>query len=112
MKTQQRHHLKENELVHGLNVARDYVEPRARQIGMIVGGIVLLGIVVLGVLQFRNRSNSAADVALAEAMTALNARVVPPSDPDAADLRGKPSVRGWRFGKTEADRRRKAPLSV
>jgi TolA-binding protein len=86
MKTQQRHHLKENELVHGLNVARDYVEPRAKQIGMIVGAIVLLGVVVLGVLQFRNRSNSDADVALAEAMTALNARVVPPSDPDAADL--------------------------
>ena len=86
MKTQQRHHLKENELVHGLNVARDYVEPRARQLGMIAGAIALVAVIVFGFWSFRNRSNSAADVALAEAMTALNARVVPPSDPDAADL--------------------------
>lgn len=86
MKKQQRHHLKENELVHGLNVARDFVEPRAKQIGMIAGAIVLVVIAVFGFQQVRNRSNSAADVALAEAMTTLNARVVPPSDPDAADL--------------------------
>ena len=82
MKKQQRHHLKENELVHGLNVARDFVEPRAKQIGMIAGAIVLVVIAVIGFQQFRNRSNSAADVAL----TTLNARVVPPTDPDAADL--------------------------
>ena len=86
MKTQQRHHLKENELVHGLNVVRDYLEPRGRQIGMIAGAIVLVLVVVIGVLLFRNRSNGPADVALAEAMVALNARVVPPNDPDAADL--------------------------
>ena len=86
MKTQQRHHLKENELVHGLNVARDYLEPRGRQIGMIAGAIVLVLVVVIGVVFFRNRSDGPADVALAEAMVALNARVVPPSDPDAADL--------------------------
>src|SRR5688572_27652532 len=86
MKTQQRHHLKENELVHGLNVARDYLEPRGRQIGMIAGAIVLVLVVVIGVVFFRNRSDGPADVALAEALVALNARVVPPSDPDAADL--------------------------
>ena len=86
MKTQQRHHLKENELVHGLNVARDYLAPRGKQVGMIAGAIVLVLVLVLGVVAFRNRSNSAADVALAEALVALNARVVPPSDPDAADL--------------------------
>ena len=86
MKTQQRHHLKENELVHGLNVARDYLAPRGKQVGMIAGAIVLVLVLVLGFVAFRNRSNSAADVALAEALVALNARVVPPSDPDAADL--------------------------
>jgi TolA-binding protein len=85
MKTQQRHHLKENELVHGLNVARDFIEPRTRQIGLIAGAIVLVVIIAIGIVIFR-KSEGPADVALAEAMVALNARVVPPSDPDAADL--------------------------
>jgi tetratricopeptide (TPR) repeat protein len=102
MKTQQRHHLKENELVHGLNVARDYIEPRARPIGMIVGALVLIGVVVAGFLIVRTLSGSAADVALAEAMTALNARVVPPSDPDAADLPQAASLENTGSFATEA----------
>ena len=85
MKTQQRHRLKENELVHGLNAARDFIEPRSRQIGMIAGAVVLVLIIAIGLVFFRN-SEGPADVALAEAMVAYNARVVPPSDPDAADL--------------------------
>ena len=86
MKTQQRHHLKENELVHGLNVARDYLAPRGKQVGMIAGAIALVVVIALGFVGFRNRATSAADVALAEALVALNARVVPPSDPSAVDL--------------------------
>jgi len=85
MKTQQRHHLKENELVHGINVARDFLETRGKQVAMIAGAIVLVLVVVVGVVMFR-KSEGPADVALAEALVALNARVVPPSDPDAADL--------------------------
>jgi tetratricopeptide (TPR) repeat protein len=86
MKRQQRQHLKENELAHSIAVAREYLEPRTRQLGMVVGILALVGVVVIAVVLFRQRSTGAADVALAEAMVAYNARVVPPSDPEAADL--------------------------
>jgi tetratricopeptide (TPR) repeat protein len=86
MKRQQRQHLKENELVHSLAVAREYIEPRTRQLGMALGGVALVAVAVLAFMLFRQHSHGEADTALAEAMVAYNARVVPPSDPDAADL--------------------------
>jgi TolA-binding protein len=102
MKTQQRQHLKENELVRVVNATRDYIEPRSKQIGMIAGAIALIVVVGLGFWSFRNRANSAAEVALAEAMVALNARVVPPSDPDAADLPVGASIENTGSFATEA----------
>jgi hypothetical protein len=33
MKRQERHHLKENELAQTLAAARDFIEPRSKQIG-------------------------------------------------------------------------------
>jgi tetratricopeptide (TPR) repeat protein len=86
MKRQQRHHLKENELAHSLVVAREYIEPRTKQVRIIAGIVAVVGIAVLAIVLSRQNSRSRADEALAEAMVAYNARVIPPSDPDAADL--------------------------
>ena len=86
MKRQERHHLKENELAHTLISAREYVATRGQQLGLWIGIIVAVGVVVLGFMLVRQRSAGRAEEALAEAMVALNARVVPPTDPEAADL--------------------------
>jgi TolA-binding protein len=82
MKRQERHHLKENELAHSLTAAREYLEPRTRQLGLVLGAIVLVAIVGLGVMLVRQRSSTKAEQLLAEAMVALNARVVPSADAD------------------------------
>ena len=86
MKRQQRHHLKENELAQTIAAAREYIEPRTKQIGYLITGAIAIGVVVLGVLFFQRQSNVAADAKLAEAMVALNARVVPSRDPETAAL--------------------------
>ena len=86
MKRQQRHHLKENELVHSLAVARGYIEPRRKQMTTLLGILVVVALAVAAFILIRQRANSKADEALATALVAYNARVVPPSDPDAADL--------------------------
>lgn len=77
MKRQERHHLKENELIHSIEATRDFVESRKREIGM--GVIVVLVIVAVGVgaMFYRQRSQSRGVELLAEAMVAMNARVVP-----------------------------------
>jgi TolA-binding protein len=77
MKRQERHHLKENELIHSLEATRDFMETRKREIG--IGVIVVLVIAAIGVgaVIYRQRSQSRGVELLAEAMVALNARVVP-----------------------------------
>jgi TolA-binding protein len=77
MKRQERHHLKENELVHTIEVARDFLETRQREIGLVAIGIVVIGLVVGGAMLYRQQSQSRGVELLAEAMVALNARVVP-----------------------------------
>ncbi len=78
MKAKERHRLKENELAHSINAARDYIEPRRKQIG----GVVLVLILArrgrsLGITVIRGQDDREAERVLAEAMVALNARVVP-----------------------------------
>ena len=79
MKRTERHHLKENELAHSLAAAREYVEPRRKQVAMIAGGAVVVLALVLGVMAWRARTDSRGQELLAEAQLALNARVVPAS---------------------------------
>ena len=86
MKRQERQHLKENELAHTIGAARDFAATRSRQIGMLLGVVGLVVVAVFAFMFIQGRGDAQADAALAEAMVALNARVVPPSDPDAADL--------------------------
>jgi predicted negative regulator of RcsB-dependent stress response len=77
MKRKERHHLKENELVHSIETARDFLETRQRQITGAVVGIVVLVLAVIGFMVYRSQTQSRGSELLAEAMVALNARVVP-----------------------------------
>jgi TolA-binding protein len=85
MKRQERHHLKENELIHSIEATREFVETRKREIGM--GVIVVLVIVAVGVgaMFYRRSSQSRGVELLAEAMVALNARVVPAGTQGSGD---------------------------
>ena len=77
MKRQERHHLKENELVHSIEATREFVETRKREIGMSVVAVVVIVAIAIGALVYRRSSQSRGSELLAEAMVALNARVVP-----------------------------------
>jgi tetratricopeptide (TPR) repeat protein len=81
MKASERHRLKENELAQSLAAAREYIEPRRKQIGGVVIVLVLIAAVIVGITIIRGRTESRAQQLLAEAMVALNARVVPPAAP-------------------------------
>jgi TolA-binding protein len=77
MKRKERHHLKENELAHSIESARDFLETRQRQITGAVVGVVVVAAVVIGFVVYRQQTQSRGSDLLAEAMVALNARVVP-----------------------------------
>jgi tetratricopeptide (TPR) repeat protein len=81
MKRTERHRLKENDLVHSLTAARDFIEPRQRQIRMAVVAVVLIVAAAVGVSVVRQRMQARGQDLLGEAMVALNARVVPAGTP-------------------------------
>jgi TolA-binding protein len=86
MKRQERRHLKENELAHGIRTARDFLETRGGLIGRIVGAVAVIAVIALVVVLVRQRSSNQAEQLLGEAMSALNAEVVPSRDPETDDL--------------------------
>ncbi len=86
MKSSERHHLKENDLAQSLEQAREFLGSRGRQLGGLVAAIVVAVLVIAGVVAFRQRSQSRGEELLAEAMVALNARVVPPTTEGGAAL--------------------------
>src|SRR5688572_21264186 len=85
MKRKERHHLKENELVHTLSAAREFVEPRKRQITGVLIAILLMAAAIAGIVIVRQGMQSQGQDLLAEAMVALNARVVPAGTPGGQD---------------------------
>ena len=86
MKSTERRHLKENELAQSLAAAREFIEPRRKQLTGVVIGIVLVAIAVLAVVVIRQRTASRGDDLLAQAMVTLNARVVPAQPGDPKDV--------------------------
>lgn len=84
MKAKERHRLKENELAHSLAAAREYFEPRKKQLGGLVVVVVLVVAAIVGITIIRQRTESRAQQLLADAMVALNARVVPVNAPPDA----------------------------
>jgi TolA-binding protein len=81
MKAKERHKLKENDLANSLQAAREFIEPRQKQIGGVIVVLVLIAVVTAGIFIIRGRTNNDAQRLLAEAMVAMNARVVPASAP-------------------------------
>jgi tetratricopeptide (TPR) repeat protein len=77
MKRIERQHLKQNELVHSIESARDFLETRQRSIAGAVVGVVVVVLAVIAFMVYRGQSQSRGSELLAEAMVALNARVVP-----------------------------------
>lgn len=81
MKAKERHHLKENELAETIAAAREYLEPRKKQLTL-AGFVVLLAAVALaGMFIIQQQTEAKAHALLAEAMTVLDAPVTPPVDP-------------------------------
>jgi tetratricopeptide (TPR) repeat protein len=77
MKRIERKHLKENELANRLEAAREYMEPRK---GLLTTALLIAALVVVAIAGYsvwRQRSRGASEQALAEALVALNAPVVP-----------------------------------
>ena len=86
MKRTERHHLKENELVQTIERTRELLEGRQRQIVGAVIALVVVGIGFLGYQVFRQQSESRGQNLLADAMVALNARVVPAGEKTEGDV--------------------------
>jgi tetratricopeptide (TPR) repeat protein len=77
MKRIERHHLKQNELATNLARLTHEVERRRTQLIYGTVAIVVVLLVAVGIVTWRQRTQSRGQQLLAEAMVALNARVVP-----------------------------------
>ena len=86
MKRKERHHLKENELAHSIETAREFLETKQRPIAGVAVGIVVVVLAVVGFVVYRQQTQSRGSELLAQAMVALNARVVPTGTPGEDNL--------------------------
>jgi tetratricopeptide (TPR) repeat protein len=77
MKRIERKHLKENELAQTLEAAREFIEPRKAALTKILVIVAVAVVAIAGVAVWRQQSQGASERALAEALVALNAPVVP-----------------------------------
>lgn len=77
MKNKTRHELKDNDLADTLVAAADYIAPRSKALLRWGGVVVLVAVVVAAAVAVRQRSAGRGDALLADALVALNARVVP-----------------------------------
>ncbi len=73
----ERKHLKENELAQRLASARDFIEPRRSALRVVALVAVVAVVALAGFGIWRQRAQAESEIALAEAMVALNAPVVP-----------------------------------
>lgn len=81
MRRDERQHLKENELAHTLASVQEFVGPRSKSLGVVIIGVVVVAVIAVGVVVVRQRSQSQGQALLADALVALDARVVPASTP-------------------------------
>lgn len=77
MKRTERHQLKENDLAEALARAQDYAETHRSTVMTAIVVVIVAALGVLGFTIYRNSANSKGEAALAEAMVALGAEVVP-----------------------------------
>jgi TolA-binding protein len=81
MKSTERHKLKENEFARSVARARDVMETRGRDIGMIALVVVLALVMVAGYTWWRQSRETKGSAALAAALTVYEAPVVPVAAP-------------------------------
>jgi tetratricopeptide (TPR) repeat protein len=86
MKSTERHHLKENELALTLGSVRDFMDTRRSLVTTVAGAVAVVAVVVIGILVYRQTTSTRGEAALAEAMVALNAQVVPAGTTGAEGL--------------------------
>ncbi len=79
MNRNERHHLKDNELAATVAGVTHVIENRRSQLLWAAIGVVAIVALVVGVNAYRQRSQAKGQELLAEAMVALNARVIPAS---------------------------------
>ncbi len=84
MKRTERHHLKENELAHTLATAADFVESNRQPMLVGIAAVVVIALIGGGVYAYVSRPDSRGQALLADAMTTLNAGVVPATATPAA----------------------------
>jgi tetratricopeptide (TPR) repeat protein len=77
MKSDHRHKLKENDLAHKIGEMQEFLGPRTKGIGTTVVVLLVVAALAAGFMVFRQRSQSRGQELLAEALVALDARVVP-----------------------------------
>jgi tetratricopeptide (TPR) repeat protein len=83
MKRIERQHLKKNEFADRLQAAREFIEPRSREITIAALVIVLVAVATVGIVMIRRNAGSEGERQLAEAMAAFNAPVVPAGETGA-----------------------------
>ena len=100
MRRDERQHLKENELAHTLASVQEFVGPRFKSLGVIVIGVLVVAVIAVGVVLIRQRSASQGQELLADALVALDARVVPTTTPAAAGQQPGDAPAAAQFGAT------------
>lgn len=81
MKTNERHHLKDNELAIALGHAQSWAEQNSRTITTAAIGLIVVAVAVFGFMTWRSSTDNKARALLAEAMVIEEARVMPPGPP-------------------------------
>lgn len=84
MKTNERHHLKDNELAMAIGQAQDWAGGNSNTLLAVVAAIVIVGGGVLGYMAYAKSVDNKAGALLAEAMVIEEARVMPPAPPTGA----------------------------
>lgn len=83
MKATERHKLKENEFARSVASARQALESRRRDVGVLILVVVLAVVAVAGYTWWRASRNTKANVLLANALATYEAPVIPPAEPKA-----------------------------
>ena len=81
MKRNERHHLKENELVQLASRTRDVIDARQREVGAVAIAVILVAVAAIGYYAWRSRVEGRAGSMLADAVILSEARVGPPPAP-------------------------------
>ena len=84
MKTSERHHLKDNELALAIGQANQWRSKHQKKLTITAIALVLIAVVAIGYITWRNSVESKARGLLAEAMVVQEARVIPTAPPEPA----------------------------